>query len=154
MGDYMKTISSFRNQYAFLSNFYNTPIIYKGLTYPNAESAFQAQKCTTDTGKIKYTLARTPIKAKQLGKKEPNIPKNWDDINVDIMREILIIKFSEESLKQQLLATEDCHLLEGNDWHDNFWGNCTCEKCKNVQGQNHLGKLLMEVRKFYLDKLV
>lgn len=31
-------------------------------------------------------------------------------------------------------------------WHDNFWGNCTCVKCENIEGQNWLGKLLMKVR--------
>jgi len=30
-------------------------------------------------------------------------------------------------------------------WHDKFWGICICTKCAN-KGENHLGKILMEVR--------
>lgn len=38
-------IDSFRNEYSFLSNFYETPIYYDGLLYNSTEAAFQAQKC-------------------------------------------------------------------------------------------------------------
>lgn len=37
-------------------------------------------------------------------------------------------------------------IVEGNYWHDNYWGNCTCDKCKNIEGQNKLGKILMKIR--------
>ena len=36
-------------------------------------------------------------------------------------------------------------LIEGNNWHDVFWGKCSCPRC-NGGGQNHLGKILMKVR--------
>ena len=35
----MNEIKSFRGEYEFLSNFYNAPVIYKGLTYQNSEAA-------------------------------------------------------------------------------------------------------------------
>lgn len=37
-------INCFDGKYAFLSNFYNSPVSYAGLTYRNNEAAFQAQK--------------------------------------------------------------------------------------------------------------
>ena len=40
----MNKIESFREPYDFLSNFYNCKIVYKGITYNNAEAAYQAQK--------------------------------------------------------------------------------------------------------------
>lgn len=40
-------ILSFRGNYFFLSNFYDAPIIYEGISYHNTEAAFQAQKCTS-----------------------------------------------------------------------------------------------------------
>ena len=40
----------------------------------------------------------------------------------------------------------DIMLIEGNYWHDNYWGNCLCPKCKEIEGQNQLGKILMKVR--------
>lgn len=37
-------ITSFRGEYAFLSNFYQAPVTYHGKRYANNEAAFQAQK--------------------------------------------------------------------------------------------------------------
>ena len=55
-------------------------------------------------------------------------------------------KFANPELRDLLLATGDEELVEGNYWHDNEWGNCTCPRCKNIPGKNKLGKLLMQVR--------
>lgn len=142
----MEKITSFREEYRFLSNFYQHPFEFRGLTYPNAEAAFQAQKCSNETDKVKYTLIKNPVRAKQMGKKEPNLPVNWDEFSVEIMREILAAKFSDPSLAEMLLATEDAFIEEDNHWHDNKWGKCTCEKCQNKEAQNLLGKMLMEIR--------
>jgi len=54
-------------------------------------------------------------------------------------------KFDKERTVQMLLDTGSQELVEGNVWHDNFWGNCTCSKCPEP-GENHLGKLLMKIR--------
>ena len=142
----MEKITSFRDKYHFLSNFYQFPFVYKGLTYPNAEAAFQAQKCATDSEKIKYTKQRNPVRAKQMGKKEPNLPANWDEISYDIMIDILHAKFAVPELAELLLSTGEAYLEEGNHWHDNRWGKCTCEKCSAKEGQNWLGKILMQIR--------
>jgi len=45
-----------------------------------------------------------------------------------------------------LLATLDAELIEGNAWHDNFWGDCFCEKCRDIEGLNVLGNILMRIR--------
>ena len=63
------------------------------------------------------------------------------------LREFEIIKTENETLKERLLATGDEYLEEGTTgWHDNIWGNCSCEKCKNIPGENRLGKILMRIR--------
>ena len=46
----------------------------------------------------------------------------------------------------RLLSTSNATLVEGNWWHDNFWGDCYCPKCKGIPGANTLGRLLMELR--------
>ena len=142
----MNKITSFRDAYRFLSNFYQYPFAYKGLVYPNAEAAFQAQKCRDEKDKIKYTLQKNPVRVKQMGKKEPNLPADWDEKSPAIMKEILTAKFSVPELAEKLCSTGDAYLEEGNHWHDNRWGKCTCERCKDKKGQNLLGKILMEVR--------
>lgn len=142
----MESITSFKEEYRFLSNFYQTPVTYKGLTYPNAEAAFQAQKCEKEEDKVKYTLVKNPVRAKQMGKKEPNLPENWREISYDIMLEIIRAKFAVPEMDEKLLATGDAELIEGNNHHDNIWGDCTCPKCASKVGQNRLGKILMQVR--------
>ena len=142
----MDKITTFRDQYRFLSNFYPMPFAYKGLTYPNAEAAFQAQKCTTDEDKIKYTLVKNPVRAKQMGKREPDLPDDWNEISYGIMEEILRAKFSVPELAEMLKATGDAYLEEENHWHDNRWGSCTCASCSARGGQNWLGKILMGIR--------
>jgi predicted NAD-dependent protein-ADP-ribosyltransferase YbiA (DUF1768 family) len=47
---------------------------------------------------------------------------------------------------EKLLATGNATLIEGNHWHDQYWGDCTCAKHRDVPGMNILGKLLMQVR--------
>jgi hypothetical protein len=56
-------------------------------------------------------------------------------------------KFSDKNpaLKKALLDTRWEQLVEGNYWHDNVWGSCTCAKCGN-RGDNRLGVMLMQIR--------
>lgn len=42
----VKIIDSFHGEYAFLSNYYDSPIFYDGILYPSVEHAFQAAKTT------------------------------------------------------------------------------------------------------------
>ena len=51
-------------------------------------------------------------------------------------------------LKEKLLATNDMYIVEGNDWCDQYFGSCTCDKHIHKQGKNILGTLLMELRSF------
>ena len=141
----MNTINSFRGTYRFLSNFYQYPFEFEGLVYPNAEAAYQAQKCSDVEGKIKYTLIKNPVRAKQMGTRE-QLPTNWGTGSYDIMNAILHVKFATPELAELLLATGDAYIEEGNHWHDNTWGRCYCDKCSGKESQNRLGKILMEIR--------
>ena len=50
-------------------------------------------------------------------------------------------------LKEKLLATGDRELVEGN-WHgDKYWGVCL----RTGEGNNHLGRMLMELRDYFRD---
>ena len=144
-------IDVFKGKNHFLSNFYQCDFVYEGLTYHTAEAAFQAQKCSSEEDKIKYTEVKNPVAAKRMGRREPNLPENWNEISYDIMKNILKAKFAVPEMKEKLLATGNATLVEGNKHHDNIWGRCVCEKClaKNVLGLNRLGNILMEVRDSY-----
>lgn len=146
----MRTIDKFAGDYEFLSNFYSTKIDYEGLTYDSTEAAFQAAKIKEST--LEKTnesrsifVGLTPGKAKRLGR-IVSLRPDWEKVKDGVMLDILRIKFSKPDLKQMLLDTGDAYLIEGTTWHDNYWGNCTCDRCKNITGKNMLGKTLMQVR--------
>ena len=135
----MEVIREFIDAYAFLSNFYHSPVKYRNLIYLNAEAAFQAQKESCEKDKEQYTRMN-PAQAKLVGR-NCNLREDWEEIKEQTMYEIVKAKFTQnEVLARLLLATGDAYLEEGNWWHDTTWGVC------NGVGQNKLGKILMRVR--------
>ena len=74
-------------------------------------------------------------------------PANWFDINLGIMEDLVRQKFTRhEDLHNQLLATGDAELAEGNVWNDRFFGRVWDNKKQAWVGENHLGQILMRVR--------
>ena len=86
----------------------------------------------------------TPAEAKRYGRYLP-LRGNWDQIKLEVMLFGLRYKFSDmnPTLKKKLLSTGDCTIEEGNNWGDIFWGVDNFTRA----GDNHLGRLLMQVRK-------
>ena len=67
------------------------------------------------------------------------------------MWEGLNYKFKQNNdLAELLLKTKYLKLVEGNKWHDNYWGQCYCYKCSNIKGYNILGIMLMKIRKNFI----
>lgn len=145
------TIDHFERENRFLSNFAPCTIEYEGLTYPSTEAAYQAAKCKNDEERVRFTHL-SPAEAKREGNKV-DLKENWEDIKVDVMRDLIHIKFSQPEFRNKLLSTGDKILIEGtggpkfkNDWHDNFWGACSCPHCFGKEKHNWLGRLLMKKR--------
>ena len=142
----MNIIDSFRGKYAFLSNFYscdiNLTINGRTYTFPTVENAFQLSKTLNPSEKLIHRFQSiTPGQAKKLGRLV-KLRNDWDQVKLQVMRKLLIKKFSNPELKNKLLDTGDALLIEGNWWRDTYWGVCN----RTDIGDNHLGKLLMEVR--------
>ncbi|MBQ8965274.1 NADAR family protein [Ruminococcus sp.] len=132
-------IDSFRGEYYFLSNFYESKVTYEGVTYLNNEAAFQSIK-TLDMEERKSFASLDPTAAKKAGRKV-SLRKDWENIKINVMYEICKAKFTQnEELKEKLLATGDEELVEGNNWNDRIWGKV------NGVGANNLGKILMRIR--------
>lgn len=138
-------IDSFKGQYAFLSNFYSSPIYLDGKIWPTVEHYFQAMKSNNPLEVESIRCAPTPGIAKRMGR-QVRLVANWDGLKLPVMIKALTAKFNQHSdLQKALLATGNRHLVEGNYWHDTYWGVCTCPTHR-TQGQNMLGGLLMNIR--------
>lgn len=124
--------------------FFNHPIVYDGILYQNNEAAFQAQK-TTDRNIRKSFSSLNPSEAKRKGRRV-SLRQDWELIKDQIMYSICKEKFLDPNLAEKLKQTYAYELIEGNTWHDNYWGDCKCPKCKNIVGRNMLGKILMRIR--------
>jgi N-glycosidase YbiA len=134
-------IDSFQGEYRFLSNFWPAVVRFDGMTYPTVEHAYQAAKTMDMKERLRISELATPGLAKKAGKKV-KMRSDWgDEVKIIFMRLFLTLKFQDPKLRKKLLQTGTEKLVEGNTWGDTFWGVC------DGKGKNHLGKLLMEVRK-------
>jgi ribA/ribD-fused uncharacterized protein len=132
-------IDRFDGEHRFLSNFFVHELRWNGVTWPNAEHAFQAAKTLDPQEAATVHAAPTPGKAKKLGRRV-TLRSDWDSVKLPIMKSILEAKFAVPELRERLLATGHAELIEGNTWGDQFWGVC------DDIGHNWLGKLLMMLR--------
>lgn len=143
----MEPIKKFSDKFSFLSNFFCAEILYEGEYWRTVEHAFQGAKTSHPVDKTRIRIADTPGYAKKLGR-QVDLREDWEEVKLEIMFELVSAKFeSHQNLMQRLLDTGDAELIEGNYWHDNFWGDCSCKRCENIKGENVLGQILMMVRK-------
>ena len=130
-----------KKDYGWLSNFERAPQLIGGIAYPTNEHFYQSMKAKDLEVSIWISEAMNPFLAMKAGRslrKGKELIDNWDKLKVQIMREGLISKFSQnEELRNKLLATGDVILHEDSP-SDMFWGK---------KGKDMLGKLLMQVRK-------
>ena len=148
-------VFSFSGEYSVLSNFYPVKINYMGVLFPTVEHAYVAAK--NPTKQFILSIAALPAEkagvAKKMGQRT-KIRSDWDQVKLTIMDTLVRQKFNEGAFQKALLSTHNEQLIEGNWWHDNFWGACNCNKCKGVTKYNHLGKILMQIRSELNDKLI
>jgi ribA/ribD-fused uncharacterized protein len=141
-------ISKFDGQYGFLSNFYPARITYEvnvegyagPITGPTLEHVYQSCKAKTWAGVQAVLGAPTAGQSKAKGRRIV-LRDDWtEEKRIEVMRDLLRLKFEIPALRKQLLATGSRWIVEGNTWGDTFWGVC------RGKGKNMLGLLLMEVR--------
>jgi hypothetical protein len=125
------------------------------VTFKTAEAAFQACKYKSMTGdheeQVNYVAhvaaAKTPGEAKGLGRAVNIDINHWNDIRIDVMRQVVRNKFDQNDFFIGLLLdTGPAMLVEGNNHGDTFWGRV------DGKGYNMLGVILMELRGIYREK--
>jgi ribA/ribD-fused uncharacterized protein len=139
----LEAITVFDGEFAFLSNFFPCQIIFEGRVFQSSEHLFMSFKQESEEWKdICASSKFTPGQIKRKARKV-ELRSDWEEIKVDCMRKAVMAKFSQSiDLKEKLLATSERELIEGTTWGDKVWGICL----KTGEGENKLGKILMEVR--------
>ena len=138
----------FTGELGFLSNFDTTPfwVPQLGCWVQSGEHGFNAFKTLDGAQRAAVLAAPTPGASKGAGRRVTLRP-GWDaGVRVWAMQRVLVAKFQLPELRARLLATGGLMLVESNTWHDQFWGDCLCNRHAGVAGRNMLGELLMAVR--------
>lgn len=133
-------IDSFSGTYHFLSNFWPASVEFEGIVYPSVEHAYQAAKTLDVNERRRIAALATPAEAKWAGRASP-LRRDWETSKFEVMERCVRYKFTHHAdLRAKLLETGDAYLEEGNTWGDRVWG------VYQGQGENRLGKILMQVR--------
>jgi hypothetical protein len=141
----MSEISDFSGNNHFLSNFHPSPVMLDGKMYPTVEHAYQAAKTLDQEDRDVIRTCGGPAIAKKLGR-HAKIREDWNDVKISVMTELVYQKFqNDQALACKLMDTKNAVLVEGNWWGDTFWGVC------KGTGSNHLGKILMAVRRAIVE---
>jgi ribA/ribD-fused uncharacterized protein len=144
-------IKGFFGDFRFLSNFWPAKVFLDGEEYSCSEIAYQASKFKKEDREFfKTCSAKDSIKYV-----EENIEKlqyreeEWIIKKVEVMRSLLVQKFDKDlniELFEKLQSTKGKYLEETNYWGDKFWGVHKTNAKEEGEGENNLGKLLMEIR--------
>ncbi|MFV0625837.1 MAG: NADAR family protein [Alphaproteobacteria bacterium] len=151
----MKKIETFTlSETRFLSNFYpykkdgskfahHVSVIYNDIEFDCVENAYQTAK-SLDVSLQKQMVKMSPYETKSYwDERRDEVRPDWQDIKYQIMKNLVEQKFYGSSeLSHLLLQTGNCLLEEGNDWGDTYWGI----DMESGAGENHLGKILMQIR--------
>lgn len=140
-----------------LSNFEKCYIKYRGHLFVTTEQAFMWEKAVffnDHESASKILREENPAKAKKLGREVKNFDDSkWSKVCYEIMYKINYEKYFQNTrLKNILLNTGDKILVEANP-RDTRWAIGLSAEDDRVldesqwQGENLLGKVLMELRK-------
>lgn len=142
--------------YYEFTNFWPQDITIDGKLWPTNEQYYQAMKF--NDGKLQETIRQFktdssgsgPRKAFDFAKQHAaDVRSDWQKISLDIMRKAIHAKFTQHAdLSKLLLATGNKMLVEDAGAKDAFYGAGA-----DYNGQNWLGRILMELRNsFYAKK--
>lgn len=132
-----------RGEHGHMSNFFPCTIFCGTWKWSSSERLYQASKTDSILWKERIRLSKNNFEACAIGRSgELPIIENWDKIKVNVMYDILLMKYTQNrGLLAKLLSTGDEEIVEDSPT-DYFWG---CGR--DGTGANMLGNLLMKVRK-------
>lgn len=150
--DHEKQILFYENKYYMFSNFSSFSVEKDGFLWSTSEHLYQASKFMDSDSKINIVeeirSSRSAHDSKKIAEKYLNrIRKDWDDIKIGVMEEIILLKHDQHKYIQRKLLESTGREIVENSPIDSFWG-----WGPNHDGQNELGKVWMRLREEILKK--
>ena len=126
----------------YLASYSDHGFEVNGIYYPTVEHYYQASKFDDEKIINKILNCKTPKEASMIGRDRNNIRiPNFKEIKIQKMYEANLEKFRQNpELAKKLLDTGNETIREMTT-KESFWG-----VGPNLDGENHMGKILMRVR--------
>ena len=126
----------------YLANYSNHGFIKDGVYYKTAEHYYQASKFDDEVIRKKIINCSTPKEASIIGRDRNNIRRrDWPHHKLDEMYMAVYLKFSQnKDIRSKLIETRNKEIREMTT-KESYWGIGP-----NLDGINHIGKILMQVR--------
>lgn len=146
--DTEKQIFFYEREFYFLSNYSSFALEWKGELYMTSEHVYHSEKFEDENLKKQIKNIRSAHDSHEFAETHKDKRrKDWDKIKLDVMKEILRAKAEQHLyIKEKLLQSSGKELIE-NSPLDSFWG-----WGPDGNGENHLGKLWMEIREEFRHK--
>lgn len=135
------SITKFSGPHRFLSNFHVHTVHFEGVAYRTVEHAYVAAKTTDEAMRERVRAIIEPGDVKRFGREHVVLRPGWNKMRIPVMENLVRQKFDDAKLLTMLLETSPHELIEGNPWGDTFWGQSPIGN-----GENNLGKILMDIR--------
>lgn len=143
--DDVNNVFFYEQEFYVLSNFSAFKMAWKGKIFGTSEEVYHWEKFDHPDGleiQVAIENCMSAHEAFKIAEANKGLRlSNWDDIKLSVMSRILFAKAdSHEYVRRKLLETGDRMLIE-NSWRDSYWG-----WGEDRKGENHLGRLWMEIR--------
>lgn len=146
-------------EYGWMGNMAPYPIKFDGKVWRTSEALFQSMRFDDDNVKEIIRGEKSPMGAKMKAKKNRDqmVVVPMSELDVENMRKCVKMKFdAHPQLKRQLMNTKDSFIYEDignrNGERHKFWGAKKWSESEG-DGNNMMGKILMDLREEYLKEI-
>ena len=143
----------------WMGNMAPYPIKFDGKVWRTSEALFQSMRFDDDSVKEIIRGEKSPMGAKMKAKKNRDqmVVVPMSELDVENMRKCVKMKFdAHPQLKRQLMNTKDAFIYEDignrNGERHKFWGAKKLSESEG-DGNNMMGKILMDLREEYLKEI-
>ena len=143
-------IGFFPREFYCFDNFSSFKVKYLGYVYSSVEEAYQAAKFLKTAPLVVEEIrsSYSADEAKRIAVRNKHLQReDWHEVKLDIMTDLIRLKVEQNSyVRKKLRETKDYLIVEDSPY-DDFWG-----WGKTREGENHLGKIWMQVREELIEK--